>query len=132
MKEIGKIYSAVDADELEVGDIIWCENAPICYEGRVRVGELKQIYDNHTCCRFVIGEYNVKTGDYDFCYQSYNFAKLICPKKHAEIYKAFKNGAKVERYCYDPDDYYDNGEWLLDNKPSWDEDEEYRVKDAAK
>ena len=75
MKEVGKIYSAVDADELEAGDI-------------VDVGD--------TLSAFKRQEEHVLTGigseEEVFRFESdghkWALAKLICPKKHAEVYKA--------------------------------------------
>lgn len=122
MKQVGKIYSAVDADELEVGDICCFGNSMYdIYANTINdvgIGSLHCLLSNTETFRFQ-----------NDCGHKFNLAKLICPKKHAEIYKAFKNGAEVERYCYDPDDYYDDGEWLLDNKPSWDEDFDFRIKE---
>lgn len=121
MKQLGKIYSAVDAEELEVGDIVLVSDEPIHIlqnDEYAEIGIIHHIHQNY-CDAFYISETCCK-----------HFAKLICPKKHAGIYWAFQNGAKIERYCYDDD--YEDGEWCLDNKPFWYEDFEYRVAELPK
>lgn len=43
------------------------------------------------------------------------------PHKHAEIIKAWADGAIIERLWSDE-------HWLIDNQPMWEEWEEYRIK----
>lgn len=48
------------------------------------------------------------------------------PRKHAELIKAWADGATIERLW---SDYYGKvSSWLTDNEPDWSEDEEYRIK----
>jgi len=123
MKQVGKIYSAVDADELEAGDIVISANNLIS----LKKYELKGLSEP---LRMIRGKEFANRFETFFGVGWYNFAKLVCPKKHAKVYKAFQNGAKVERYCYDDD--YEDGEWCLDNKPFWYEDFEYRIAELPK
>lgn len=113
MKEVGRIYSAVDADELEVGDIVLAENTLYSFE-RTTDGlpmELQGVYSSNHRHRFCVGDVG------------YGLAKLVCPKKHAEVYKAWKNGAEVERSNFRDGDWA----WEADTEPDWDEDEQYRI-----
>ena len=90
MKQVGKIYSAVDAEELEAGDIVICANNLISlkkYELKGLSEPLRMIRGKEFANRFETSFGSVVW---------YNFAKLICPKKYAKVYKAWKNGAKVE------------------------------------
>ena len=68
-KEVGKIYSAVDADELEAGDIVCCGNA-----------KSKLYYE--TVIKNIRGDCEEYRFDTERNY--YTLAKLICSKKHAE------------------------------------------------
>lgn len=107
MKEVGKIYSAVDADELEAGDIVCCGNA-----------KSKLYYE--TVIENIRGDCEEYRFDTERNY--YALAKLVCPKKHADVYKAWKNGAKVETFVSK------TNEWVLQEyPPHWYEDHEYRV-----
>lgn len=47
------------------------------------------------------------------------------PHKHAEIIKAWADGAVIERLWSDE-------HWLIDNQPMWEEWEEYRIKPEAR
>ena len=47
------------------------------------------------------------------------------PHKHAEIIKAWADGAVIERLWSDE-------HWLIDNQPMWEEWEEYRIKPEPK
>lgn len=52
------------------------------------------------------------------------------PHKHAELIKAWADGATIERMWTD---WYGKGTtWLIDNEPDWSEDEEYRIKPEPK
>lgn len=72
MKQVGKIYSAVDADELEVGDIVQVANCPRDYRKFAFDDVLEGIREDRFLCRFVVDD------------EKYPLAKLICPKKHKE------------------------------------------------
>ena len=48
------------------------------------------------------------------------------PHKHAELIKAWADGAEIERYW--TDSKTGNQFWLIDNEPMWEEWEEYRIK----
>jgi len=108
MKEVGKIYSAVDADELEAGDIVAVAD---------HVSELKDT------CIFTL--HNIMGNGYQYRFivvsdLSYCLAKLVCPKKHAKAFWAWKNGAKVR--------VKDNftGEFV-ETIPTWNEEDEYII-----
>jgi hypothetical protein len=47
------------------------------------------------------------------------------PHKHAELIKAWADGAVIERLWSDE-------HWLIDNQPMWEEWEEYRIKPEPK
>ena len=47
------------------------------------------------------------------------------PHKHAELIKAWADGAVIERLWSDK-------HWLIDNQPMWEEWEEYRIKPEPK
>lgn len=49
------------------------------------------------------------------------------PHKHAEVIKAWADGAEIECRCP-----VNNTGWLLTNVPAWYEDYEYRVKPQPK
>ena len=117
MKEVGKIYSAVDADELEAGDI-------------VDVGDYLEVFDDDSGDRFTLTGIQGRDEVQRFLADDFSWvlAKLLCPKKHAEVYKAWKDGAKVEARGI-------LNRWVIDPAPRWREDVEYRVrqdKDAYK
>ena len=111
MKQIGKIYSAVDADELEIGDIVELTNYP---KSRGVECELQRKGGNES---------------YPFTCENdmrvFLFAKLICPKKHAEVYKAWKNGTKIAHKIPAL------RQWYPTDNPSWAEDEEFRAIEPA-
>jgi hypothetical protein len=48
------------------------------------------------------------------------------PHKHAELIKAWADGATIERLWNDYNDRVSS--WLIDNEPDWSEFEEYRIK----
>ena len=48
------------------------------------------------------------------------------PRKHAELIKAWADGATIERLWNDHNDK--ESAWLIDNDPDWSEFEEYRIK----
>lgn len=48
------------------------------------------------------------------------------PHKHAELIKAWADGAEIEWK------YYDKAEWVLCKKPVWREQVEYRIKPEPK
>ena len=51
------------------------------------------------------------------------------PHKHAELIKAWADGAEIEsRYC----NKFGWTAWSLDKKPNWIEDDEYRIKPEPK
>ena len=52
------------------------------------------------------------------------------PRKHAELIKAWADGAEIERYW--TDSKTGNQFWLIDNEPMWEEWEEYRIKPEPK
>ena len=117
MKEVNKIYSAVDAEELEAGDIVILENTLETLESKIKTGAetiLARINPISWAHRFRTNN------DID-----YMLAKLICPKEHAEVYKAWKNGAKVEEHIF-------NGEWVIVDKPRFHDGIEYRIAEAEK
>ena len=119
MKEVGKIYSAVDADELEAGDLVVCgDNLSDAGDKNKEPCELQRIEGEGVDYRFVAID--------EFSY-GWALARLVCPKKHAETYKAWKAGAKVEmpHPCYDD-------KWAQVAKPSWAESDEYRIKPEPK
>ena len=114
MKEVGKIYSAVNADELEAGDIVLVGNEVDNVRGNNGVTlELTGFTSSHY--------FRVSNENPDY----FEFAKLICPKRHAEVYKAWKSGAKVEVLGINTE----TGEkkWLDLPNPLWLEDQEIRV-----
>ena len=47
------------------------------------------------------------------------------PHKHAELIKAWADGATIQRL-------WTGGHWLIDNEPMWEEWEEYRIKPEPK
>lgn len=107
MKQIGKIYSAIDGDELEIGDIVELTNYP---KSRGVECELQRKGGNES------HPFTRENDAYAFL-----FAKLICPKKHAEVYKAWKNGAKIAHKIPAL------RQWYPTDNPSWAEDEEFRI-----
>lgn len=110
-KEVGKIYSAVDADELEVGDLVIVGNNLAYVNYNHGTDKLTGIKGRGEAHRFSIGD--------GF---RYSLAKLICPKKHAEVYKAWKNGAKIE--CYNTF----KKEWqAAGDSPKFYEEDDYRI-----
>ena len=113
MKQVGKIYSAVDADELEAGDIVVCgDNLFDAGDENEEPCVLLRIESERDEYRFVVAN--------SFA-NRWALARLVCPKKHAEVYKAWKAGAKVEMYgCY-------SRQWHIVSDPMWEEDNEYRV-----
>jgi hypothetical protein len=125
MKQVGKIYSAVDADELEVGDIVISANNLISLKNYELTG-LSELL------RMIRGKEFANRFETSFGSALwYNFAKLICPKKHAKVFKAFQNGAKVERNEHAFDRINNKIKlvdfWVLDNNPSWAEGVEFRI-----
>jgi len=108
MKTVGKIYSAVDADELEAGDIVFAGASLANIKNDTEVCELVGIADEEHFWRFETLEGVA------------SLAKLVCPKKHADVYEAWKNGAKVE-----VDIAY--GDWVPIEAPTWEEVEKYRI-----
>ena len=48
------------------------------------------------------------------------------PHKHAELIKAWADGAEIERYDHEDKD------WLDDEQPIWYEADEYRIKPGSK
>ena len=48
------------------------------------------------------------------------------PRKHAELIKAWADGAIIERLWTDP--HHKDQAWLIDNEPDWSEYEKYRIK----
>jgi hypothetical protein len=48
------------------------------------------------------------------------------PHKHAELIKAWADGATIERLWNDYNGRVSS--WLIDNEPDWSEFEEYRIK----
>jgi hypothetical protein len=48
------------------------------------------------------------------------------PRKHAELIKAWADGATIERLWNDYNGRVSS--WLIDNEPDWSEFEEYRIK----
>jgi hypothetical protein len=50
---------------------------------------------------------------------------IMKPHKHAELIKAWADGAVIERLWSDE-------HWLIDNEPMWEEWEEYRIKPEPK
>lgn len=120
MKEVGKIYSAVDAEDLDAGDI-------------VVVGDSIKIIDK--CCEDgivqTLDKVRPTTHHYRFSTTTDDaaLAKLICPKKHAEVYKAWKNGVKVEIYSKVEDKWFEVDK---NDSPIWNEDIEYRIAEEQK
>ena len=117
MKQVGKIYSSVDADELQMGDIVIARDYLSSFTNGCTVEpcELSLVRSETCIYRFQVTDEE----GHDACY---NLAKLICPRKHAEVYKAWKAGAKVEvqHPCYDD-------KWVQVAKPSWNERWDFRV-----
>ena len=110
MKKVGKIYSAVDCDELEIGDIVHLTNFP--KDAYSDDFELNYIYEDDVYPFFRDGII-------------FAFAKLICPKKHVNVYKAWKNGAKIAHKIPAL------RQWYPTDNPSWAEDEEFRIVEPA-
>jgi hypothetical protein len=52
------------------------------------------------------------------------------PRKHAELIKAWADGATIERLWNDYNGRVSS--WLIDNEPDWSEFEEYRIKPEPK
>lgn len=52
------------------------------------------------------------------------------PRKHAELIKAWADGATIERLWNDYNGRVSS--WLIDNEPDWSEFEEYRIKSEPK
>ena len=52
------------------------------------------------------------------------------PHKHAELIKAWADGAIIERYWTDLRTGHQY--WMIDNEPMWEEYEEYRIKPEPK
>ena len=48
------------------------------------------------------------------------------PRKHAELIKAWADGATIERLWTDPHDR--TQAWLIDEEPDWNVFEDYRIK----
>ena len=113
MKEVGKIYSAVDADELEAGDLVVCgDNLSDAGDKNKEPCELQRIEGEGVDYRFVAID--------EFSY-GWALARLVCPKKHAETYKAWKTGAKVEMYVCPT--------WMSVEDPDWSETYNYRIRE---
>lgn len=115
MKEVGKIYSAVDADELEAGDYVQVSDD---------VNNLKN--DKGIECRLegLTPRYYFLTAG---SLTPYQFAKLLCPRKHAETYMAWKTGKKVEVYVEGADEWFE-----VDENAVWKEDVTFRIAEEQK
>ena len=116
MKEVGRIYTSISAENLEVGDLVIIGNSLNDIEcGCYNTDILKEIRDESYVYRFGI------TNDTDKTY--WNLAKLVCPKKHVCTYLEWKNGAKIQLMTHSNGRDY----WEEIIEPTWEEDREYRV-----
>ncbi len=53
------------------------------------------------------------------------------PHKHAELIKAWADGAEIQRYCAETQRYFPDG-WIDDPDPEWDPHTVYRRKPEPK
>lgn len=110
-----KVYTALNADELSVGDIVYLADTMSRLKYVVDVDDknyfttLNRILNEEERHRFV-----------DENYLTYNLAYFVCPARNAEAFKAWHEGKKIEMEYADPGEN-ERSVWLLfeNEEPNW-------------
>lgn len=110
-----KVYTAINADELHKGDIVYLVDTVSRLKYLVSIGDknyfttLDRILNEEERHRFV-----------DENYLTYNLAYLLCPARNAEAFKAWHEGKKIEMEYAEPDGNESSVWKLFENEePNW-------------
>lgn len=110
-----KVYTALNADELSVGDIVYLADNIATLRRGVEIGDisnvsiLQNIYCEEEMFRFE-----------DENQINYSFAYLICPERNAAAFKAWHEGKKIEMEYAEPDENESSVWRLFENEePNW-------------
>lgn len=112
-----KVYTAVNANELSTGDIVYLADTISRLKFFVSIED--KIYFNFITLGRILNE-EESHRFVDENYLTYNLAYLICPARNAEAFKAWHEGKKIEMECADPDENESSVWRLFENEePNW-------------
>lgn len=115
-----KVYTALNADELQKGDIVYIADTLERLKGFVDTNLVKdvKVVDDISS---ESNEARIVVIDMDGEILYFSLAYLICPSYNAEAYKAWHKGKKIEMECANPDENGTSVLWrLIENEePNW-------------
>ena len=108
-----KVYTAVNAYELNTGDIVYLADTVSRLKYLVRLDDKNYL---ETISRIFKEEAKNRFADED-CFP-YSLAYLVCPERNAEAFKAWHKGEKIE---YAEPDENESSVWRLfeNEEPNW-------------